>query len=378
MSSKEYDWANGAQLLDHTARKLKVLGEYFAEYLRVRCTKFPQQEHFKLAIVDGFCGGGRYLGGEMGSPLVFLDTLSKTIAEIDVARQSNGFRQLSYECLFLINDFDPEAVTSVRRELQPLLAQIKQERPQLHLEVQVRNQAFRDFYPLARERLVAENFRNVLFNLDQCGDKLVSRDVIVEIMQQFASAEVFLTFMIKSLIAFLKKQDPEALYRRLAHLDVSRANLGELDGIMSRKEWLGTAERIVFDNLSSAAPFASPFSIHNPEGWRYWLMHFAKSPRARQVYNDILHENANAQAHFGRAGLEMFSFDPSREGKLYLFDTDGRATAREQLLEDVPRTIAGFGDTITVGEFYHQVYSRTPAHSEDLRSAIFESHDVET
>ncbi|WP_268885789.1 hypothetical protein [Fuscibacter oryzae] len=37
----------------------------------------------------------------------------------------------------------------------------------------------------------------------------------------------------------------------------------------------------------------------------------------------------------------MFSFDPAREGTLYLFDTDGRAMAKEQLLDDVPRTIAG-------------------------------------
>lgn len=102
-----------------------------------------------------------------------------------------------------------------------------------------------------------------------------------------------------------------------------------------------------------------------------------KSPRARQVYNDILHANSNAQAHFGRAGLEMFSFDPAREGKLYLFDSVGRAMAKEQLIDDVPRTIAGFGDAVTVSEFYHQVYSRTPSHSDDLRTAIFESPDVE-
>ncbi|WP_323006575.1 hypothetical protein [Pseudorhodobacter sp.] len=73
----------------------------------------------------------------------------------------------------------------------------------------------------------------------------------------------------------------------------------------------------------------------------------------------------------------MFSFDPAREGKLYLFGESDRILAREQLLDDVPRTISGFGDAVTVGEFYQQVYSRTPSHSDDLRSAIFESPDVE-
>ena len=106
-------------------------------------------------------------------------------------------------------------------------------------------------------------------------------------------------------------------------------------------------------------------------------MHFAKSPRARQVYNDVLHANANAQAHFGRAGLDMLAFDPAKEGKLYLFAAADRVAAKEQLIEDIPRTIAGFGDSISVHEFYQQVYSHTAAHSNDMRSAIFECPDVE-
>lgn len=377
MTGKGYDWKNGVPLLDHTARKLKVLGEYFAEYLRVRCGKIPQQELFKLAIVDGFSGGGRYLGGEMGSPLVFLDTISRTIAELDSTRAANGFRPLSYDCLLVANDLDLDAVECLRKEVQPLIAQIKETQPQLRLEVQIENKAFEVLYPSLRDRLDQANFRNVIFNLDQCGDKRVPRDIIVDIMQHFNSGEVFLTFMIKSLLAYLKKNDPLGLRRRLAHLDLPKGDLDELDGVMSRNDWLGAAERIVFDHLSSAAPFASPFSIHNPDGWRYWLMHFAKSPRARQVYNDVLHANSNAQAHFGRAGLDMFSFDPRRDDKLYLFAEADRVSAREQLLDDLPRTIAGFGDAVTVAEFYQQVYSRTPSHSDDIRTAIFESPDVE-
>ncbi len=63
-----------------------------------------------------------------------------------------------------------------------------------------------------------------------------------------------------------------------------------LDGLMSRKDWLGTAENIVFDAFRLCAPYVSPFSINNPGGWRYWLIHFANAYRARQVYNNILHD----------------------------------------------------------------------------------------
>lgn len=93
------------------------------------------------------------------------------------------------------------------------------------------------------------------------------------------------------------------------------------DALISRKDWLGTAERIVYNAFRLYAPFHSPFSINNSDGWRYWLIHFSKSYRARQVYNNILHDNASLQAHFGRSGLNMLSYDSQHdEGMLYLFD----------------------------------------------------------
>lgn len=377
MSKKGYEWEKGAPLLPHTARKLKVLSEYFAEYLRIRCCKVPMQGQFRLAIVDGFSGAGRYSQGEPGSPLVFLEVLDRTISEIDTVRAASGFKALQYQCLLIFNDLDKSVCEQLNRHVAPRLAEIRERHPHLTVEVRIENRLFSHLYPEAKARLEADGYRNVLFNLDQCGDIAVGRSTISDILQTFNSAEVFLTFAIESLVAYLKKRDPQALQRRLAHLDLQSDDLAELDAMMNRQMWLATAERLVFDQLASAAAFVSPFSLHNPDGWRYWLMHFSKSPRARQVYNDILHDNANAQAHFGRAGLEMFSFDPSREGALYLFDFDGRKLAKEQLMGDIPRVISGFGDAITVGDFNQQIYSRTPAHSDDIRAAIFENPDLE-
>lgn len=377
MARKKYDWGNGAPLLDHTARKLKVLGEYFAEYLRVRCCNIPMQGNFRLAVVDGFSGGGRYSKGEMGSPLVFLDVLGRTMSEIDIKRAADGFKPLEYECYFLFNDENPSTTKLLDANVAPLLAELREKHPNLTIIVHSESRPFSALYPAAKAKLEAAGMRNVIFNIDQCGDVGVDRATIVDILQTFNSAEVFVTFMIESLLAYLSAKDSGALQKRLAHLDLPSSDLEELRVVMNRREWLSTAERIVFDQWASVSPFVSPFSIHNPDGWRYWLMHFAKSPRARQVYNDVLHANANSQAHFGRAGLDMFSFDPKHEGALYLFDFDGRARAREQLFEDVPRTISGFGDAITVSDFQHQIYSRTPAHSDDIRSAIFNNPDVE-
>ncbi len=147
---------------------------------------------------------------------------------------------------------------------------------------------------------------------------------------------------------------------------------------MGKNTWLGAAERLVFGTFERCAPFVSPFSINNPTGWRYWLIHFANSYRARQVYNNVLHRNSSDQAHFGRSGLNMLSYNPDQEdGSLYLFDASGREDARTQLISDIPRLISHSGDALGVSEFYESIYNATPAHTDDIHEAIIENPDVE-
>ena len=141
---------------------------------------------------------------------------------------------------------------------------------------------------------------------------------------------------------------------------------------------MGAAEQLVFKNFHRFARYVSPFSINNPDGWRYWLIHFSNSYRARQAYNMVLHHNATAQAHFGRSGLNMLSYDPrDDEGQAYLFDMSGRSTAREQLMYDIPRLVTDQGDAIGVEAFYEEIYNLTPAHRDDIHTAICNNTDLE-
>jgi len=114
--------------------------------------------------------------------------------------------------------------------------------------------------------------------------------------------------------------------------------------MMSKHEWLGGAERIVFNVFKGCAPYVSPFSINNPGGWRYWLIHFANSHRARQVYNNVLHDNSSIQAHFGCSGLDMLAYDPRHDAAdLFLFDDNGRQRSKTQLLDDIPKLVEAHG-----------------------------------
>jgi hypothetical protein len=74
----------------------------------------------------------------------------------------------------------------------------------------------------------------------------------------------------------------------------------------------------------------------------------------------------------------MLSYDPSEaDSMLYVFDETGRAEARKQLHDDIPRFIMDYGDAIPVGDFYAGIYNATPAHMLDINSAIIENPDLE-
>ena len=374
---KPYEWAEGAVLEEHSRRKHKILREYFFQYITVRC-QLPQQERFRLAVVDGFAGAGRYKCGTSGSPLIFVEELKRAIEAVNTQRAAQGLGLVEIEGLLVLNDYSRNAIEQLKINLAPLQTEIQSTTPRLHLRVECLNEAFETAYPKVKQLLEQGRYRSVLFNLDQCGHSHVERSTLVDIMRSYSSVEVFYTFAIEALLSFLTKADPIKLADQLRPFGLPSTDLGALEGAMSKSTWLGAAERLVFDTFRPCAPYVSPFSINNPGGWRYWLIHFANVVRARQVYNNILHDNATAQAHFGRSGLNMLSYDPSHEGgELYLFDLSGREGARTQLLTDIPRLISEAGDVIRVGEFYEGIYNATPAHTDDVHQAIIDNPDVQ-
>lgn len=378
LTEKPYTWTEGAQLGEHSHRKHKILREYVANYFDVRC-RVPQQSLFKLAIIDGFAGGGRYSGGEPGSPIIFLEETIKAFDAVNTRRLVEGFgKELSIECTFILNDADPNAIAMLREHLAPFLAENAEHRPRLKIVVEYFNERFESAYPKIKTRISRAGCRNVLFNLDQCGHVAISRDTIMDITHSYPSAEVFFTFAIGPWLAFLPRQDQEKLQERLQRIGLPRADFQDLGGMVSKERWLGIAENSVFNSLKICAPYVSPFSINHPGGWQYWLIHFANNRTARQVYNRVLHENASLQAHFGRSGLNMLAYNPVHEGSLYLFDDSGRKKASEQLYDDIPRFIGdGWGDAISAAEFFEHIYKDTPAHTDDINAAIIANPDVE-
>ncbi len=288
-------------------------------------------------------------------------------------------RPIQIECFLVFNDDDPLAILMLKENAAGLIGKIKEGNQHLHIQVNFFKKKFDALYPQIRQMLLEGRYPSVLFNLDQYGYSKVNRATLNDIMGSWASAEIFLTFAIETLLTYLS-----TAIEKNSVLSGQPDLLGEIythiqDGgdVINKREWLGISEKIVFESLKTIAPFVSPFSIHNPEGWRYWLIHFANRARARQVYNDILHDNSTSQAHFGRSGLNMLAYNPAEEGALYLFDSESRELAIKQLHEDIPNQVSEHGDSISVDEFYLGVYKETAAHSGDIHKVIIDNDDLE-
>jgi len=376
MAVKQYEWEDGAVLSDHSRKKHQILREYFFQYVITRC-QLPKRERFRLAVVDGFAGGGRYKCGSSGSPIIFIEELNRATRAINVHRMVQNLAPIHIECFLILNDFEQPVLDLLKQHVAPVLIEQVEPNDYLTVNIEYLNTTFEYAYPKIKELLQRGKFRNVIFNLDQYGHSHVTRGTLLDIMSSNTSTEVFYTFMISSLLTYLQKDNAKALESQLSYLSLNKFDLDALSEQMNKRVWLGAAENIVFSAFQKCAHFVSPFSINNPGGWRYWLIHLANSYRARQVYNNVLHENSQSQAHYGRSGLNMLAHDPQEEGTLYLFDTSARDEAKGQLHDDIPRVVSEFGDALSMGDFYSRIYNHTPAHSDDIHLAMIENPDIE-
>jgi len=372
----QFDFGKGVILNEHSKRKHKVLKEYFTQYLITRC-KLPQQEKFRLAIVDGFAGGGVYKCGSFGSPLIFIETLRNALLEININRQIQSLRPIEIQCFLQFNDLNKNNIALLKEEVTYFEAEIKDTIPQLHIEVEYHTQKFDEVYPLIKSNIEARKHRNVLFNLDQQGHSHVELNIIKNIMANWESAEVFFTYMIQALLAYMSpdKEKDRALGKNPAISELIYSLSENSDIPLIKPELLGKAEQIIFNYLKEFAPFFTPFAIHNPKGWSYWFIHFANIYRARQVYNNILHDNSSSFAHYGRSGLKMPYYKD--EGSLYSFDLNSREAARKELFHDIPDLISESGDAMSVEDFYKATYNETAAHSDDIHEMMIKNPDLQ-
>ena len=375
MAEKEYPRAND-ELKNHTQCKLDILREYFAQYLWVK--SFHKSPRFRIAIVDGFAGSGIYKNG-IGSPLIFLQELEKFSRENNIWRGVQKLPELSIECLFIVNDIDPEANESLHNQLKIWEQNNDIPKERLNVEIQKLQKPFLDAYKEIKPYILARGFKNVLFNIDPCGYTQVNLTTLYDIMNSFKNVEIFYTFMIGALFQYASWENRDATEKSIKKiLGVPIENFLKDETLWRKSEWLGEAEKIIHAQFSKIANFVSPFAINQQGGvgYNYWLLHFSNHYRAREVYNNVLHENSSGAAHVGSPGFNMLECTPD-EKRFFDFSEIARNDSRQELDYDIPKLISEFEREISVDEFRNAIYNDTPAHADDINNALIENHDTE-
>lgn len=203
MAKKHYEWAIGEEppeLGEHSLAKHRILEKYVRRYVEI-CTATPVQEKLNLTIVDGYCGGGRYIfNGEdvLGSPLILLNAIAEMQDKLNAVRPK-GFE---IRTNFLFVDVNGRHTDYLRSEIvsSPFYAELDKS---IQIWTSDFNVRVDDAIALAKKHSPQRG--RSLFILDQYGWSQVAFGSIRKILGNLEKAEVFLTFSVDSLIDYMSE-----------------------------------------------------------------------------------------------------------------------------------------------------------------------------
>jgi len=325
---KETQW----EIDPHTQAKHAILQAYLEAWFAILTSA-----HDRVVYVDGFCGPGRYKGGEPGSPLIALDVATKHT------------KKLTREIFFLFTDEREDRIA--------------------HLKTELASRDFPDnFKPLPRLGKFDEVLSPILTRLEDEGRDLpptfvfidpfgfsgVPFDLVRRILLN-PRCEVFITFMVNAVQRFLDHPNEKI-----------RAEIEEL---------FGTPEA---------------FDITQQPGARVELLRdlyhrqlqasvgFVRSFEIRDTPNHVLYYLFFASDHFlghKRMKEAMWRVDP--EGKFSFVDTTDRdqiVLLTEDQIAPLRRYLlrAFAGRTIACHEVLQRVMNETPYLDKHTRKALGE------
>lgn len=343
-SSSKFDWSGGPPELDiHGEAKHGILREYIISYLKVVCQQQRMPE-FKIALVDGFSGGGVYKGGEEGSPLVllravdeaeFLINNSRTpTARINIRANHYFVEKNSHNYIYLRESIkNSEYKSRIDKTLFLYEGEFRQ-----HLRTVVNH--IRQTAP--------RGGGGAIFFLDQTGYTDVSIQDIQYIRTNLPQSEIIVTVGIDWLIDFI---EDEARLRSITRsMGISQyLDINEIVRIKKEKpvEWRSVIESRFSVAFQEAAQyrFFVPFFIEPQYGHRgYWLLHLSSNVRAHNVMMEGVWSMGNFMKHYGGTGLGIYkiiSYKSSNEATLpgMSFTEVERKAHKDGLIEQLPAYI---------------------------------------
>lgn len=345
---------------DHSKAKLDVFRSYIQKYYD-RLGRAFMRDRFRLDIVDGFAGGGRFsYGGQTisGTPLILLEEEERAKRRLSAARQ----KQLTFDVHHYFVDSDSQHIEYLKTVLAELgyLGRIGG-------DIDLINRKFEDVADDLISSIAGRQPRagRAIFLLDQCGYSRVSLRLVHKIFRRLQNAEVILTFAADSLINFLRNS-PE-FFRSLLPLGFTEDQLRDI--VHWRKNHKAVTQRVLRDHVrrECGALYDTPFFIRPLTSRRaLWFIHLSQHPIARDVMIQCHWAHGNTFLHYGTGGFDFMGWDPVLERdtrNLFRFGDTEQSHLKKDLLLKLPTELSSLiGDkSISVRNLRRQFANRTAA-----------------
>jgi three-Cys-motif partner protein len=313
--------------------------------------------------VDGFCGGGTYIGNDgttiQGTPLLLLQVVEDARVLLNSAR----IKPLSIDAQFHFIDVKKSALDALRVALtkEGFLGR-------LGTDIHLHHNEFASAYGEIKQQIASRTRGGVgrsVFVLDQKGYTDAPLSIIRDILASFSGAEVILTFAVGWLIDYLT--DSADTISRLSPLNLNADQVREY--IKHRKNGGRVViQRLLREHLrrETGAAFLSPFFIRSEEASKdLWVVHLSNNATARNVMVQSHWDTKNHSWHPGQGGLEILGFDPSLDADAmpdFWFGKAEEEGMHNALAEDLQRRLrTNFDGRANYQHFVASVANETPA-----------------
>lgn len=371
MPITHYDWSWGGslpELLRHSEVKHSLLRDYLVDYFLTLVSR-PAQERIQLTVIDGFCGGGRYVneaGKEVpGSPLVILRAVEE--AKARVMHEQQRRKEIHFDVKVICIDKDAAAVEHLRKVLEQegygdkLRAGV--------IETLVGEFDVKAGAVIAEVRRRSPRSGRALFVLDQYGYNKVPLATLKEIFTTLKQPEVLLTFNVDALLNYLNEGNLRSFERQTGLTGAVTAS--DMDKLHRGPGWRVRVQANLYQRLTmgSGASFFTPFFVRPNKGHGdFWLLHLSQHWKARDVMANAHWKHHNHFIHYGAAGFDMLTTgyaakidDDDRPQCAFEFDDIASKSSHDVMMEQIPKALAERRSGVRLQDFFLERVNTTPA-----------------
>lgn len=392
MPRKEYDWTHGPATIEpHSLAKHTILREYVEQYVQILMRRGAIPD-LRIALVDGFAGGGEYFvrgqgtGTHDGSPVILINAVDAAKAALSKGRK----KSLSIQADFVFVEKNRAAFDHLGGVLERKFDKTFLQRSVKRIHGSFEDQVWRIVADLKSAK---GRKPRPIFVLDQYGYSAIPVDMIQRIMGELPSAEIFLTIAVDSIGAYATSTrhalqqvqaalhlEPEA--RRLSDFVSGERPIEEADDLSEpdRAELMQQIQLVLHETFAKGAGALcyTPFFITSTKSHRaYWFLHLANNARANDVVKNLHWNIGNHFQHHGRVGTRMLVLGvdlkrPPREQLPFDFGDSAMDQTVNALIAELPERLREerFRNGVSLKDLYAVLCNETPASKDILKEAV--------